>query len=79
MVLAAGFSNRVDWWGENLGKMANNGMKITSWCFWVKIMGGHGGEADFLGCVIPLVPPLGENLVRVWHLLIILKPLLTLE
>ena len=44
------FPNRVDLWGDKLGKMAKNCMKITRLTFWGKTMGGDmGGQANFLG------------------------------
>ena len=36
-------------WGDNLGKMAKNCMKITKLAFWGQNSGGHGGQANFWG------------------------------
>ena len=48
-----GFPNGVDWWGDNLGKMAKNCMKITKSAFLGQNSGGGGGdmggEANFSG------------------------------
>ena len=45
-----GFSNRVDWWGENLDKMGKNCMEITKSGFNVKkVRETWGRQANFSG------------------------------
>ena len=56
-----GFLNEVDCWGDNLGKVAKNCMKITKSVFLVKTDGGKGRQANFSGFSSP--PPLGESLL----------------
>ena len=50
--------------GDNLGKMAKNGMKITKSAF---LVGGGGGQANFWdsGGDNPQSPPLGKTLLYV--------------
>ena len=54
-----GFPNRVDWWGDNLGKMAKNCMKITKLTLWGQNSGGDmGGQVNFSGSEeYPTSPP----------------------
>ena len=46
-----GFPNGVDWWGDNLDKMAKNCMKITKLAFLCQNSGGTWGvgQANFWG------------------------------
>ena len=45
-----GFSSGVDWWGDNLGKMTKNCMKIIKLAFLGQNSGGGmWGRANFSG------------------------------
>ena len=45
-----GFPNGVDWWGDNMGKMAKSCMKMTKSAFLGQNSGGGGGgQANFSG------------------------------
>ena len=44
------FPNGIDWWGDNLGKIAKNCMKITKSAFLGQNSGGDmGGQVNFSG------------------------------
>ena len=45
-----GFSNRVDWWGENMGKMGKTAWKLQNRGFYVKkVRGTWRRQANFSG------------------------------
>ena len=71
------FPNGVDWWGDNLDKMAKNCMKMTKLAFLGQNSGGNvgggglgegggGGQHKFVGSgggIPPVSPLLGEALL----------------
>ena len=55
-----GFSSGVDWWGDNLGKMTKNCMKIIKLAFLGQNSGGACGEGlifQVVGGILPVPNP----------------------
>ena len=55
--LHQGFPNGVNWWDDNLGKMAKNCMKITKSVFWGQNSGGWGMGGKPILWVVEENPP----------------------